>query len=238
MTPAVAADLATIQDRGRLIVAVKDNLRPLGFRDRAGRLQGFEIDLAQRLAQDLLGRPDAVVLKPVRNRDRLRSVIDDQVDVAIAQVTCTPSRSRVVAFSLPYYADGTALITRDPSLRRLADISTQTLAVLAGSGAVETLRYRFPQATVVTVASYRAGWELLDWGGAIALAGDATVLTGRLSQSPDYRLITPTLSTAPLCMITPKGLQYDPLRRRIDEILRKWRAEGWLQERAAYWGLP
>ncbi|MGL5192033.1 MAG: transporter substrate-binding domain-containing protein, partial [Chroococcales cyanobacterium] len=52
-----AAELAEIQQRGQLIVAVKDNVRPMGFRAGNGNLQGFEIDIARRLAQELLGSP-------------------------------------------------------------------------------------------------------------------------------------------------------------------------------------
>ncbi|MDA0269137.1 MAG: transporter substrate-binding domain-containing protein, partial [Cyanobacteria bacterium] len=53
----LSADLDTIQDRGHLVVAVKDTWRPLGFIDEKGELVGFEIDLARQLAADLLGDP-------------------------------------------------------------------------------------------------------------------------------------------------------------------------------------
>jgi polar amino acid transport system substrate-binding protein len=36
----------------------------------------------------------------------------------------------------------------------------------------------------------------------------------------------------------PKGLQYNDLQLRINQIIARWTAEGWLQERALYWGLP
>ena len=62
---ASAAQMPEIQRRGYLNIAVKDNLRPLGFRDANGNLQGLEIDLAKRLAVDLLGKADAVKLQPV-----------------------------------------------------------------------------------------------------------------------------------------------------------------------------
>ena len=43
-----SAELDQIKQRGKLIIAVKDNLRPLGFRDASGDLQGLEIDIAKR----------------------------------------------------------------------------------------------------------------------------------------------------------------------------------------------
>jgi len=96
---ASAADLEKIKQRGSLIVAVKENLRPLGFRNTAGNLQGLEIDLAKRLAAEILGNPEAVVLQPVSNRDRLSVITDNKVDLTIARVAATAARSRLVDFS-------------------------------------------------------------------------------------------------------------------------------------------
>lgn len=233
-----AADLQTIQQRGRLIVAVKDDIRPLGFRGADGRLQGLEIEVAQRLAQELLGRQDAVEWQPVVNQDRLTAVINGKADIAIAHVTGTSLRSRLVSFSVPYYLDGTALVSRDSSVQRLADIGKRSVAVLDGSSAIATLRYRLPDANLISVASYEAAHALLEKGDAIAFAGDASVLTGWVSEFPSYRLITPTLTAEPLCIVMPKGLQYEELRSRINQIIARWTAEGWLQERATHWGLP
>lgn len=50
---------------------------------------GFEIDLARRLAQDLLGDPQAVRLVPLAHRDRLYALLNDEVDLVVAQLTAT-----------------------------------------------------------------------------------------------------------------------------------------------------
>ena len=234
----LAENLEGIQNRGNLIVAVKDNLRPLGFKQPNGQLQGLEIEIAQRLAQELFGRPDALVLKPVANRDRLTTVLDGQADLAIAQISLSDARSRLVTFSLPYYSDGIALITRNSTVQKLADLSNQPIAVLNGSSAIAVISDRIPTATLVPVESYAAARLAIEAGQAIAFAGDASVLSGWQQESPGYHLLLPTLSVAPLCIVLPKGLQYEPLRQRINELLARWQQEGWLQERAAYWGLP
>ncbi len=238
ISPLLAEDLAGIQQRGSLIVAVKDNLRPLGFKDQSGQLQGLEIEIAQRLGQELLGRPGAVVLKPVPNRDRLTTVLNGQADLAIAHLSQTTARSRLITFSLPYYSDGTALITQSATVQKLSDLSNQSIAVLNGSSAIAILNYRVPTAKLVPVESYAAARQVLESGQAIAFAGDATVLSGWVQETPGYRLLLPTLSVAPLCIVLPKGVQYEPLRQRINELLTRWQQDGWLKERAAYWGLP
>lgn len=235
---AVAAELDEIQKRGYLIVAVKETVNPLGYRDASGTLQGFEIEIAYRLAEELLGRREAIRFVPVNNRDRLSAVLTDQVDLAIAQMTVTASRMRLVSFSRPYYIDGTVLITDKPELQRLADARQATVAVLEGSSAIATVQYFLPRAQLVGVASYAEARSLLETGAVEAFAGDASVLSGWTRENPDYRLLPPLLSGEPLSVVMPKGVQYDPLRREVNGAIARWAEEGWLKQEAAQWGLP
>lgn len=233
-----AAELKEIQRRGYLTVAVKDNLRPLGFRDSQGNLQGLEIDLARRLAQDLLGKPDAVKLQPVENSLRLAAVLEDKVDIVIADFTATESRARLVSFSLPYYFDGTALVTKDATIQKLGDVVRSKIAVINGSSTIASVRYLLPQAQLVGVDSYQAGQLLLEADGAIAFAGDASVLTGWKQQNEEYRLLPSLIGAEPLAVVMPKGLQYDEMRRQINYAIARYVSDGWLEARVSYWGLP
>lgn len=235
---ACSAELNEIQQRGKLIVAVKDNLRPLGFRDASGKLQGLEIDIAKRLAEELLGNPDAVVLQPVQNTDRLNVVLEGKVDLAIARVTATESRSRLVDFSRPYYLDGTGLVTKDAAIANSSDLVTKTIAVIKGSSTISVVKYNIPSAKLVGVDSYEQARSLLETGGADAFAADNSVLAGWVQEYPEYRMLPVRLSAEALSVVMPKGLQYTKLQERVDEALKRWQASGWLAERAAAWGLP
>ncbi|RUT05550.1 glutamine ABC transporter substrate-binding protein [Dulcicalothrix desertica PCC 7102] len=236
--PCGAAQLEEIQQRGHIRIAVKDNLPPLAFRDQSGNLQGLEIDLAQRLAQDLLGASKASKLKPVLNRDRISQVLDNKVDIAIARVTATPSRARIVNFSIPYYLDSTVLVTKDTSLQSLDDFKQLKIAVLAGSSTIAPIKYFIPNADLVGVNSYIEAQNLLESNKIDAFGADATVLSGWVRQYPQYRLLNVRLSTEPLCVVIAKGLQNDKLRRQIDILIASYQETGWLTERIKYWGLP
>lgn len=236
--PASAAEMPEIQRRGYFNIAVKDNLHPLGFRDANGNLQGLEIDLAQRLAADLLGKADAVKLKPVANRDRLSVVLNHKVDFAIARVTATESRARLVSFSVPYYYDGSYLITKDASVQQLRDLAKRKVAVLNHSNTIAQVRYYLPNAELIGVDSYEEARKQLENNIISAFAADASVLSGWVQQYPQYRLLPTKLSTEPLSVVMPKGLQYDELRRNVNEAIARYIAEGWLKQRAQYWGLP
>jgi polar amino acid transport system substrate-binding protein len=251
-----SAELNEIQQRGKLIVAVKDNLRPLGFRDAAGNLQGLEIDIAKRLAEELLGKPDSVVLQPVKNTDRLNVVLEGKVDLTIARVTATESRSRLVDFSRPYYLDGTGFVTKNTSkdssasryaiasggapwaIAKLNDLTTKTIALIKGSSTIPVVKYNLPSAKLVGVDSYEQARSLLEKGGADAFAADNSVLAGWVQEYPQYLMLPVRLSAQALCVVMPKGLQYDKLYQRVNEAIARWQASGWLAERIAAWGLP
>jgi polar amino acid transport system substrate-binding protein len=234
---AQAGTLKEIQQRRKLIVAVKDNLPLLGFRDKAGNLQGLEIDIARKLATEIFGNPEAIQLIPVTNQDRLRVAIEGNVDLTIARVTITTTRSRVVDFSRYYYLDGTAIITDRTNITKNSDLVGKKVAVLNNSTTIATLQYIIPKAKLVGVNSYLQAQELLTTGKVVAIAADRSLLLGWSKTEPTYHLLPDKLSTEALGIVLPKGLQYDPLRTLVDRSLQRWQADGWLQKRIQYWGL-
>jgi polar amino acid transport system substrate-binding protein len=234
--PAHAAELAEVKERGYVIVGVKDNLRPLGFRNGAGQLEGLEIDLARQIAQALLGDANAVTLQPLANLDRIPAILEDKVDLVIARVSATPSRARLVDFSSPYYLDGTTFVTREA--QTLKDLAQQPIAVLNGSSTIAVVRSRLPQARLVGVESYEGAKELLDSNQVTAFAADATVLTGWVQEYPQYYVLPQIVSTAALAVVMPRGLQYEDLRQQVNGAIADWQSQGFLRQRVLDWGLP
>lgn len=234
----LAAELPVIQRRGYVKIAVKDNLPPLGFRDKQGKLQGLEIDLAQRLASDLLGKENAVKLQPVVNEHRLSVVLDHEVDLSIARVTATPSRARLVDFSVPYYFDGGFLVTKNPEIKEIGDLENLKVAVISNSSTIADVKYYVPNVKIVGVDSYQSALALTENNTVVAFAADGSVLTGWVQAYPQYRLLPTKLSTEPLAVVMPKGIQYHQLRQKVNEAIAQYIAEGWLAQRIAHWGLP
>jgi polar amino acid transport system substrate-binding protein len=233
-----AADLDTIRQRGYLIVGVRDGWQPLSFRNQEGELIGLEIDIARGLAAAIFGDPEAVVFEPVSNVERIPAVLEDRVDVAIAGLTMTPERMRVINFSPPYYLDGTGLITQNPEFDAIEDIQQGHVGLLQGSSAIASVRYILPLATLTPLTSYQDAFETLRTGQIDAFAGDISVLIGWQQEYPGYYLIPEALSADPLAVAMPKGTQYNDLRSLVSRTVNEWHDSAWLEDRATYWGLP
>ncbi len=234
----VAADLDSIRERGHLVVAVRDGWRPLSYQDESGNLVGLEIDIAHQLAEVIFGDPEAVVFDIVPNGERLQAVLEDRVDVAIAGVTMTPDRMRLVRFSPPYYLDGTGLIVQNSDFQELRDLRLGRIGVLQRSSAIPSVRYILPLAELTPQSSYQEAYVTLDTKQIDAFAGDLSVLTGWQQEYDGYQLIPAALSADPLAIVMPKGNRYNQLHRLVNEVVGTWHDTGWLEERAAYWGLP
>jgi polar amino acid transport system substrate-binding protein len=232
-----AGTLKEIQQRRKLVVAVKDNTPPLGFRDRNGNLQGLEIDIARKLAADIFQKSDAIELIPILNQDRLKVVIEGKVDITIARVTITPNRSRVVDFSNSYYADGTSIITTQPNILKNRDLIGKKVAVLERSSTIASLQYIIPEAQLVGVSSYQQARDLLAAGKVTAIAADRSVLVGWVRDNSHYRLLPDKLSVESLGIVLPKGTKYIPLLDLVNRSIASWKSSGWLEERIRYWSL-
>lgn len=237
--PANARPWTEISADGRLRVAVKDNLPPLGFRNRDGDLSGFEIDIARELARELLGDPNAVELIPVANIERLEVVVLDEVDVAIAQLALTSDRARLVNFTSPYYFDGTAIaMPRANAPMSAMQLTTERIAALTKSSAIGVLQAVMPEVDIVEVTSYQEGADLVLAGDVAGMAADASVLTGWSLEESGIAVLSPKLAGVGLAIAMPKGVESAELRRRIHQQMREWKESGWLAQQAAKWGLP
>jgi len=232
-----AREWSEIESQGELKIAVKNNLRPLGFTKENGNLAGLEIDIARKLAAELLGDPAAIKFVPVANVERLQVVLKDEVDIAIARVAVTTSRSRIVDYSPYYYLDGTGIVTKNPQIENADSLPLKRIAVLENSATIAVIQYRLPNVTLVGVDSYKAALELMEANQVDAFAGDRSILTGLTQEYPNYHLLPERLSGEALAIVMPKGLQYKELRAKVNSAIAGWKESGWLEARIKYWGL-
>jgi polar amino acid transport system substrate-binding protein len=93
-TAAARADvLADVKKRGTLVVGVKADYKPFGFRDPSGAIVGLEPDLAADVAKKLGVKLELV---PVVSANRMEFLQQGKIDLMIATMSDTPARRKVV----------------------------------------------------------------------------------------------------------------------------------------------
>jgi len=102
--------LQTVLDRGYLLVGTGSANVPWHFIDEKGELVGFDIEMARILAIGLFNDPTKVKFVEQSPDARIPNLLTNKVDIVIQFMTITPGRGQLVAFSVPYYTEATALL--------------------------------------------------------------------------------------------------------------------------------
>jgi polar amino acid transport system substrate-binding protein len=138
-----AATLTEIKQRGEIVIGVKADYKPWGYKDENGDYQGMEIELARDIADRLQVK---LTLVPALSSNRVQLLNDGKADVIVATFSVTEERKKQVAFIEPsYYAAMTALLTaintQNPNIDLLhgrkicavaGNYSNKSVAALAG----------------------------------------------------------------------------------------------------------
>ena len=163
----VSDDLSRIEQKGKIIVGVRDDASPFGFRDKNGVLVGYDIDLARILAQNILGNSSAVEFVPVTASNRIMKLNSGEIDCLIATMSITNQRQQILDFSMPYYMAGQAILVRSTSkATSLRDFEGNKLIIVYGSTSERNLRSNVPEVTVLGYKTYNDAYKALKSGKA------------------------------------------------------------------------
>ena len=98
--------LEQILQRGTLRVGMSTFV-PWAMKDKTGKLIGFEIDVATRLAEDTGVKIEFV---PTKWAGIIPALLTGKFDVIIGGMGIRPNRNRKVNFSIPYDTTGMAIV--------------------------------------------------------------------------------------------------------------------------------
>ena len=216
----LSGTLKTVNDRGTILIGVRESSIPFSYLNKARQPIGFSVDLCHGIASDVaaalnvdLLEPDApawqkgvrIVYVPVAPDERLSKVTSGAVDLECGSTTATEARAKTVAFSPVFFLAGTKLMVRkDGGIASYRDLGGKTVSVSAGTtngDAMKRLAARgTPAFTVVETPDLPAAYEMLVSGKAAAFASDDILLAGMLATRPDgkaFRVVGDYLSFEP-----------------------------------------
>ena len=97
-----------VMERGKMVVGVKADYKPWGFRDSDGNIVGMEADMAQ-IAADAMGVKLEMVA--VQSSNRMQFLEQGKIDMMIATMSDRPDRRKIVGITQPnYYTSGTNIM--------------------------------------------------------------------------------------------------------------------------------
>ncbi len=235
---AQAADqLAEIQARKTVRIAVPTDYPPYGFVGPDMQMKGLDIEAAGIVAKGLGVK---VELVPVTSANRIPYLQTGKVDLIMSTLGKTAERAKVIDYSVSYSPFFDAVFGRkDVAVKSFADLTGKTIAVTRGAMEIEELEKLAPKGYIprifednnATVQAFLSGQTQL-MAVSAAVAGAVTAKNPQadiefkieLANSPDY-------------VGVPKGQK--ALLDKVNEIIMAARKDGTIDALSRKWlGAP
>ncbi|MDR1658213.1 MAG: cysteine ABC transporter substrate-binding protein [Deltaproteobacteria bacterium] len=172
-----AGELAKIKAADHIRIAVFSDKPPFGYVDENGVNKGYDVYLAHRLAEDLLGDPNKVKFVLVEAASRISTLEADKADIVLANFTYTTERAQQVDFAKPYMK--VALGVASPQSAPITDVAQlagKKLIVNKGTTADSYFTKNHPEIELIKYDQNTEAFNALRDGRGVALAHDNTLL--------------------------------------------------------------
>jgi polar amino acid transport system substrate-binding protein len=218
--------MASIQERGRLIVGVDQNTFMFGYRDpSSGQLEGFDIDLAREIAGRIFGDPSRIELQVVEANQREPALESGQVDLIVRTFSITCERKEKVEFSTTYFYANQRILTRKGSrIRSAADLAGKRVCSVSGTTSLKRVFELDPRPTLIGVTSWTDCLLMMQQGQVDAISTDDVVLKGLARQDPAVDVVGDSLGVEPYGVGV--RIDNDDLVRFVNGVLEDVRTDG------------
>ncbi|MDW8805008.1 glutamate ABC transporter substrate-binding protein [Streptomyces scabiei] len=228
-----------IKEKGYLTVGVDQNSYRWGYRDPnsaddGAQLEGFDIDIVRRIAEEILGDPNQVHFKAIPTSRRIPALQKGEVDMVVRTMTISCERMDEVAFSQPYFRTGQQILAPKSSTiegygKSLADkkictaaTSTALTALTAGKKSGEV-----PASTDISlqVPNQLDCLVRLQLGQVDAVVTDGALAASQAAQDPTVDLKGEPFTTEYYGVAMNRDA--DDLVRRVNQVLVDYLKDGW-----------
>lgn len=220
-------------------VGVKPDVPKFGFLNPdTNEYEGFEIDLAQAVADKLAGGKAKLNFTSVTPKTRGPLLDNGELDFIAATFTITEERKLSFNFSDAYYTDAVrVMVKKDSGITSFKDLDGKTIGVAQAATSMNALKAEADRLGItITFAEYATYPEIkaaLDSGRADAFSVDGAILAGYLD---DKTTLLPEKLTPQEYGIATK-LTNTELANKINDIIADMKSDGSLDELLAKWDL-
>ena len=208
--------LDEIKERGNLVVGVKFDAKPFGYIEN-DNLQGFDIDIAKKIAKEIFDDESKVEFIEVNSENRISKLMSGEIDIIVATMSDTQERRLIVDFSEPYYISGqSVLCKKDTEVASVADLKNHNTVVVIGTTAEKTLRKLYIRSNVIRALNYNEAFNAVNKD--TCLIADEALLQGFVADNKDYQIFNKKLSQEPYAVAIRKD---EPeLKQMVDYTIK------------------
>lgn len=219
--------LSKIQKEGKIVIATEGTWAPWTYHDENNKLVGFDIEVAEKIAEKLGVKPEFIE----GEWDGLLAGLEvGRYDIMANGVEITDERSEKYDFSTPYGYIRTAIIVRgdDDRIRSFEDLNGKTTAnTISSTYALLAEKYG---AKPIGVDDLNQTIELLLAGRIDATLNAEVTFYDYIKEHPEsgLKIAALTEDASHVAIPMPKGENADALKKAIDKAIEELRADGTL----------
>lgn len=226
-----------VMSRDKLVVGVKADYKPWGFRDESGKLVGMEIDMAQSVA-DAMGVELETVA--VQSSNRMQFLEQGKIDLMIATMSDRPDRREIVGIVGPnYYTSGTNILA--PKALKFADweqLRDRPVCGKQGAFYNKIVEERYGAKVVAFGGNAEAKQALRDKKCIAFVYDDSSIVADLSSGNWDsFEMPLKTEDDNPWALAVPKAEQNCVFGQFMSGMQYNWHRNGTLVELEKKWGI-
>ncbi|MEM9631654.1 MAG: transporter substrate-binding domain-containing protein [Pseudomonadota bacterium] len=226
-----------VMERGKVIVGVKADYKPWGFRNTDGELVGMEIDMAQDVA-DAMGVE--LELVPVQSSNRMQFLEQGKIDLMIATMSDRADRREIVGIVGPnYYTSGTNLLA--PKALKMTDweqLRDKPVCGKQGAFYNQIVEERYGAKIIAFAGNAEAKQALRDKKCIGFVYDDSSIMADLASGDWDeFEMPMKTEDDNPWGLAVPKAERNCVFGRFMSGMQYNWHKDGTLVALEEKWGI-
>ncbi len=228
------------QTEKTLVIGVQSGYPPFEFMDANGKIIGFDIAIAERIAQKL-GK--TLVINDMEFEGEILSLKQGKIDLIISGMNITPSRLKEINM-IPYHGDATTSLSlifwkKIPErIQSLDDLAKLSEAVAVESGSLpEIFINNYAKVQVKSFQGSLAPLMDVKYGKSIANLVQTDVAEYLKKQHSEIKILNIPLPEDASILGFGIGVKKENvlLSKQIEEIIQELKASGELQQLEDLW---
>ncbi|HEX6461847.1 MAG TPA: basic amino acid ABC transporter substrate-binding protein [Candidatus Saccharimonadales bacterium] len=231
MRPQPSPEVQTQAPTSTLVIGTDATFEPLEYVDENNKLAGYDIDLANKLGEELGAK---VTFKNIPWDDIFKALEDKEVDMIISSVTITDERKKLYDFSESYLNAGQIIMTQkdNTTITSAESLKGKRIAVQEQTtNETEALKYTSSELVIRYPDFIQAVKALVD-GKADAILSELSGAKKIITDNPTLKIASEPITDEYYGVVFRKG---DTNRQKINKALSTLKANNTLTDLKEKW---
>jgi polar amino acid transport system substrate-binding protein len=230
-----ARSLEEVVASKKLVVGINPNFPPLGIYNEKNEIDGFDVDVARKLAE-MLGVELEIV--PVGSPDRIPFVMSGKIDAVMGAMTRTDERAKVIDFTIPVHTEVLGVLTtKGKGYKDWNELNSSDVKMVEVRGAtpVKLVQEQLPKAQLLLLDNYPDAVRALAQGRADAMIDVLDFMREHTEKhkNVDWEFMKTPIDVYYCGLGIKKG--NTTLAGKLNELVKQLHANGYIDQRWEKW---